>query len=98
MKKDPEELRKFVEHWKQLGPILDQINADELRAMDQQEAIRQIMPMCDWAIEHSEPRTTSGLVEQQRYFAKMREKLQKPAAALRTEGSAGNHDETEPDD
>jgi len=69
--------KQWVEHWQRVGSILEQINADELRAMDAQEAIRQIMSMCDWCIRHSEPRTTSGLVEQQRYFAIMREKQER---------------------
>jgi hypothetical protein len=30
--------------------------------------------MCDWCIAHSEIRQTSGLVEQQRIFAKTRNK------------------------
>jgi hypothetical protein len=64
--------KQWVEQWQRVGPILAQINAEELRAMDAQEAIRQIIPLCDWCFEHSEPRTTSGLVEQQRYFAKAR--------------------------
>ena len=65
--------KQWVDTWNKAGQVLEQIKAEELRAMDAQEVIRQIMPMCDWCIEHSEPRTTSGLVEQQRYFAKMRE-------------------------
>jgi hypothetical protein len=64
--------KQWVEHWQRVGPILEQINAEELRAMDAQEAIQRILPMCDWCFEHSEPRTTSGLVEQQRWFAKAR--------------------------
>ena len=68
--------KEWVDNWKRVGPILDQIKAEELRAMDAQEAIRQILPLCEWGIKHSEPRTTSGLVEQQRYFSKMREKQQ----------------------
>ena len=63
---------QWVEHWQRVGPILEQINAEELRAMDVREAIQKILPMCDWCFENSEPRTTSGLVEQQRYFAKMK--------------------------
>jgi hypothetical protein len=64
--------KQWGEHWQRVGSILEQINAEELRAMDAQEAIQKILPMCDWCFENSEPRTTSGLVEQQRYFAKMK--------------------------
>ena len=65
--------KQWVDTWQKAGQALEQIKAEELRVMDSQEAIRQIMPICDWCIEHSEPRITSGLVEQQRWFAKMRE-------------------------
>ena len=68
--------KQWVENWQRVGPLLEQINAEELRSMDAREAIRRIMPMCDWCFEHSEPRTTSGLVEQQRYFALAREQKQ----------------------
>lgn len=64
--------KQWVDNWSQTARILERIEAEELRALDSQEAIRKIMPMCDWCIEHSEPRTTSGLIEQQRYFAKAR--------------------------
>ena len=65
--------QQWVDTWQKAGQALERIKAEELRTMDAQEAIRQIMPMCDWCIEHAEPRTTSGLIEQQRWFAKMRE-------------------------
>ena len=68
--------KQWVDNWRRVGPLLEQINAEELLSMDAREAIRKIMPMCDWCFEHSEPRTTSGLVEQQHYFAKMRETRQ----------------------
>ncbi|MCL2349556.1 MAG: hypothetical protein FWC50_14995 [Planctomycetaceae bacterium] len=68
--------KQWVDTWRKAGEVLERIKAEELLTMDTREAIRQIMPMCDWCIEHSEPRTTSGLVEQQRWFAKMREKQQ----------------------
>ena len=63
---------QWVAHWQRVGPILERINAKELRTMDARETIRKILPMCDWCFENSETRTTTGLVEQQRYFAKMR--------------------------
>ncbi|MDR2115001.1 MAG: hypothetical protein LBP87_01320 [Planctomycetaceae bacterium] len=68
--------KEWFENWKRVAPILEEIRAKELQLMDQQgkqkEAIRKVMSMCDWCIERSEPRQTSGLVEQQRRFAKAR--------------------------
>ncbi|MDR3198266.1 MAG: hypothetical protein LBU34_10410 [Planctomycetaceae bacterium] len=68
--------KEWVENWKRVGPILEEIKAQELQLLDRQEnrqeMIRHLMSMCNWCIEHSEPRLTSGLVEQQRWFAKAR--------------------------
>lgn len=64
--------KEWVENWKQLGPILEQIETGELQTMDHQAEISAIMEMCDWNIDHFEPEKTSGLVEQQRLFAKLR--------------------------
>ena len=65
--------KSWVENWKRVGPLLQQIEADELRAKDQAVAIRRILPMIDWCCQRAIPKTTSGLVEQQKYFKKWRE-------------------------
>ena len=65
--------KRWVENWKRVGPILAKIEADELRAKNQAEAIKRILPMIDWCCQRATPKTTSGLVEQQRYFKKWRE-------------------------
>ncbi|MDR2169677.1 MAG: hypothetical protein LBP59_06005 [Planctomycetaceae bacterium] len=71
--------KEWVENWKRLSPVLDEIKASELRLLDEdeayrKEAIRNLMSMCEWCIDHSEPRLTSGFAEQQRLFAKLRNK------------------------
>jgi len=45
--------KQWVDTWRKAGQVLERIQAEELRAMDAQEAIRKIMPLCDWCIEHS---------------------------------------------
>ncbi|MDR3233998.1 MAG: hypothetical protein LBT46_10120 [Planctomycetaceae bacterium] len=62
--------KQWVDNWKRVGPILEQIEAEELRALDAQEAIQRIISLCDWCCERAEPTKTSGLVEQQWIFAK----------------------------
>ena len=52
---------------------MERIKAEELRAPDYHEGLEGLLPMCDLACAHAEPSKTSGLVEQQRLFAKMRE-------------------------
>ena len=67
------DMKEWVENWKRVGPILEQIKAEELRAPDYHERLIIVLQMCDLACTQAESRMSSGLVEQQRLFAKMRE-------------------------
>ena len=67
--------KQWVDNWKRVGPILEQIEAEELRAPDYHERLKNLLPMIHWVCDHAEPTTTSGLVEQQRWFMKMREQI-----------------------
>ena len=69
------DMKPWVENWKRVGPILEQIKAEELRAADYHKELAGLLPMCDLACDHAEPSKTSGLVEQQRLFMKMREQM-----------------------
>ena len=68
--------KQWVENWKRVGPILEKIEAEELRSKTNHEAIQRLMPMIDWHIAHAAPTTTSGLIEQQRLFQKLRRQPQ----------------------
>ena len=70
-----EQLREWVQRWQRVGPELDRIKREELRAPDYYEKNLPLLnDMLQWACDHARPRTTSGLVEQQRLFMKLREK------------------------
>jgi len=71
MKSMQKDMKEWVENWKRVGPILEQILAEELRAPDYEQGLGEFLPMLDWACMHAQPRETSGLVEQQRLFMKM---------------------------
>jgi hypothetical protein len=68
---DRERMRRWVETWRRAGQELDQIRRREIQATDTTKAIRQLfgsaMPPQDIS-----RRTTSGLVEQQAWFSKLR--------------------------
>lgn len=70
MPTDPELRRKWVETWKRAEPELERIRRAELQSLDTREAIRQIfgtkVPMT------SPAPASSGLVEQQAWFARLR--------------------------
>ena len=67
------DMKPWVENWKRVGPILEQMEMEALRAPDYGKTLADFLTTCNVACAHAEPKMTSGLVEQQRLFAKMRE-------------------------
>ena len=70
----PEEraaLRQHVETWERAGRELEEIKRRELRAIDRQKAIQMLFG--DHLFRDPSKESTSGLVEQQAWFAKLRE-------------------------
>jgi hypothetical protein len=59
--------RGFVEHWRVVGPILEQFERDELRHYTEADRRRDIHALLDVPIIFR-PTETSGLVDQQRLF------------------------------
>jgi len=59
---DPKGLRAYVEHWRRVGPILQQIRDDELRLMTAKERRRAIASVLSFSRPDVD-RPTSGLVE-----------------------------------
>jgi hypothetical protein len=68
---DRELMLRWVETWRRAGKELEEIRRREIEATDTREAIRQLFgsaaPPPDLPAK-----TTSGLVEQQAWFAKLR--------------------------
>lgn len=64
-------VRRWVETWRRAGEELAEIRRREIESADTREAIRQIFGSSD-AFHDPAPRTTSGLVEQQAWFARLR--------------------------
>jgi hypothetical protein len=67
--------KQWVDTWRRAGSALDEVKRRELRSYDYEANREVIDEMLDWACDHATPRTTSGLVEQQRVFMKIREAL-----------------------
>ena len=75
----PEELeltRRWVETWKRAGPELQRIKDEELANYNHEEHWPAIDQMLQWAHGNARPRTTSGLIEMQKYFMKWRKQLE----------------------
>jgi hypothetical protein len=64
--------RRWVQAWKVAGPRLDAIRRRELRGSDPYEAIARLCGPADYNVAPRAPKPTSGLIEQQRLFARGR--------------------------
>jgi hypothetical protein len=66
----PEQARMAAAAWRRASPELARVRREELRRISTDEAIANLAPLFAAALKLP-PRTTSGLVEQQRLFAKV---------------------------
>lgn len=71
MADDRELLRQCAERWERAGRELDALRRREIESVDTQAAIRQIFGSGE-PFDPGPRRTTSGLVEQQVWFARLR--------------------------
>jgi len=71
MSMDRDLLRRWVDTWRHAGPELDRIRRAEIESIDTREAVRQIFEDFDQSVLEPAP-PTSGLVEQQAWFARLR--------------------------
>ncbi len=69
---DTERMKAWVNTWKRAGPALQRVKMEELRSEDYGKDFELIDGMLEWVVDHARERKTSGLVEQQRLFRKMR--------------------------
>ena len=71
-KQEEQRTREWVRNWEAVGPMLERLRAEEIRNSDTANAIEQLSDAFESARFHWTPPRTSGLVEQQRWFAKLR--------------------------
>lgn len=64
--------RRWVKTWQGAGPRLEAIRRVELRALNAYDAIALLCGVADYTVPPRAPKPSSGLVEQQRLFARMR--------------------------
>lgn len=68
-------IEKWVNTWKKAEPALDEVKLKELRAVDYYNHNQALLnEMLRYAFEHRETRLTSGLIEQQKIFMKLKKK------------------------
>lgn len=71
---EKEQMRAWVQNWKRIGPELEKIKRDELRALSDEEWSRRTAAVMNSRPRHARERAKanvfSGLVEQQRIFSR----------------------------
>jgi hypothetical protein len=70
--KDQDHLRAWVDAWASTGPALQAVRDQELLAVDTVAAVQALAGAFGEACRCLGPRTTSGLVEQQRLLQHLR--------------------------
>lgn len=69
---EEQRVRQWVRNWQKVGPILELLRDEEIRNTDTAAAIEALSDAFESARLHWTPPKTSGLVEQQRWFARLR--------------------------
>jgi len=67
-----EQAQRWVNTWKDAGPVLERLRRDELRHRDQQHTLELLCGPADYTVAPRAPKPTSGLIEQQHWFMKAR--------------------------
>ncbi len=62
----------WVNNWKSLGPILEQLKVEEFRSSSIAECLLSLNDVTDASLRSNPPKPYSGIIEMQRLFAKLR--------------------------
>jgi hypothetical protein len=69
---EEQRVRQWIRNWEEAAPVLERLRDEAIRHSDTAAAIEQLSDAFESARLHWSPPTTSGLVEQQRLFARLR--------------------------
>jgi hypothetical protein len=67
-----EMLRRWVQTWKEAAPELEAIRRREIREADNLQVLASLESAFNHAVRTMPPRPSSGMVEMQKWFAKLR--------------------------
>ena len=71
---EKQKIIKWINSWQSAGEALDKVKSAELKNYDYKNNEYMIDQMLQWACEYITPRLSSGLIEQQQLFKKLRKK------------------------
>jgi hypothetical protein len=69
---EEQRVRRWIHDWEAVAPTLDRLRGAAIRNADTAAAIEQLSDAFESARRQWRPPATSGLVEQQRWFARLR--------------------------
>ena len=71
-------LERYVNNWKIAGPVLEELRRREIREADNVQVLAQLEGAFNYAVTLP-LRETSGIIEMQYWFGKLREKMRQTA-------------------
>jgi len=74
MNDDREKLRAWVKGWEKTGKFLEELRRKEIRESNLAESILILSDACESALYLSSPQPTSGLIEMQALFSRLKKK------------------------
>lgn len=72
IKNERENLRRFVSRWREKGEFLEKLKLREFRRSNLEQTILSLSDASDSALKFYPPKPTSGLIEMQKLFAKIK--------------------------
>ena len=69
---EPETVQRWVETWREAAPELEEIRRREIREADNLKVLALLEEAFHHALRTTPPRPSSGMVEMQAWFAKLR--------------------------
>jgi hypothetical protein len=75
---EQQQMRRWVAIWKQAGPELEAIRNREIQEADNLQVLESLESSFNYAVRLP-PRPSSGMVEMQKYFAKIRAAHERPS-------------------
>jgi hypothetical protein len=70
--KEREQLREYVNRWKETGEFLEKLRREEARNINIYEEIMSLSDASEAALRMYPPKPTSGLIEMQKLFMKLK--------------------------
>lgn len=69
---EKEQIKQHILAWSRASVAMDAVRDEDIRSANTHDAMRVFSGSANWAATHRPASPTSGLVEQQRWFMKLR--------------------------